>query len=155
MIAIVKQPRHESVPVWHGQFLAMMPAIDMYARDAFRKLRPDTREEMVQETLANAFVAFERLVQLDKADLAFASVLARYGVLQVRRGRRVGNRRNINDVTSQYAQFRKRVVVEQLDEQIGRTGHWRDVVLEDRRATPADTAAFRIDFADWLKRLPS
>jgi hypothetical protein len=27
---------------------------------------------------------------------------------------------------------------------------WKEVLIEDRRATPAEVAASRIDFADWL-----
>ena len=31
---------------------------------------------------------------------------------------------------------------------------WQEIVVEDKRATPADTAACRLDFAAWLVRLP-
>ena len=154
MIASAKPSQPQDLLAWHQTFMAMAPAIVTYARIAFRKLRADAREDMVQETLANAFVAFERLVRMGKGDLAFASVLARYGVIQARCGRRVGSSLNSNDIASSYAQFRKGVVVERLDEQDGRNGTWREIVLEDQRASPADVAAIRIDFETWLKRLP-
>ena len=50
-----------------------------------------------------------------KADLAYAGVLARYGVAQVNDDRRVGGRLNIRDVSSEYCQRRKGVTVERLD----------------------------------------
>ena len=31
--------------------------------------------------------------------------------------------------------------------------NWRELVVEDRHATPAEVASFKLDFADWLKRL--
>jgi hypothetical protein len=35
-------------------------------------------------------------------------------------------------------------------------GHdWRDIVVEDRRASPADIAAIGIDFSDWLDSVSS
>src|SRR5262249_52076538 len=33
-------------------------------------------------------------------------------------------------------------------------GRWRDWIVGDNRCTPADEAAFRLDFAAWLARLP-
>jgi len=32
-------------------------------------------------------------------------------------------------------------------------GCWGEILVEDKRATPADVAAWRIDFAEWLRRL--
>src|SRR5947209_6161471 len=32
-------------------------------------------------------------------------------------------------------------------------GRWEEIVVEDRSVSPADMASFKIDFADWLKRL--
>ena len=153
MIAIAKRPGKNPVPAWHEQFLAMMPTIITHACICFPNVRFEAREELVQEVLANCLVAFDRLVKMGKADLAYPSVLARYAVAQVRHGRRIGGQLNANDVSSSYAQRRNGIVVERLDEQDDRNGSWREIVVEDRRATPADTAACRIDFRDWLRRL--
>jgi hypothetical protein len=43
--------------------------------------------------------------------------------------------------------------VERLDHFSAEDGCWEEIVVEDRRATPADVAACRIDFAEWLRRL--
>jgi hypothetical protein len=76
----------------------MLFSIRRYARCAFRHLGAEQCEDAVEEVIANAAVAFARLAALGKTDLAYPTVLARYGIAQVRDGRRVG------DVLSPYAQ---------------------------------------------------
>jgi hypothetical protein len=83
----------------------------------------------------------------------YATPLATYAIKQVRAGRRTGNKLNVRDVSSPYCQQRKRVRVERLDHYDVDEGGWKELVVEDRRATPADVAATRIDFSDWLKSL--
>ena len=80
MIAIAKEKTQDVVPAWHKDFLAMVPAIYRYASISFRHLNPDAREEAIQETICNAMVAYHRLVELGKTDIAYASAVARYGV---------------------------------------------------------------------------
>lgn len=92
MIARAEPVRSRTTVTAWKMFLAMLPAITRHARVAFRNRRGDERDDLIQEVVANAAVAFMRLVQLGKADLAYPSVLARYGVAQVLEGRRVGNR---------------------------------------------------------------
>ena len=137
MIAAVKSP------AWHPVFLEMLPAIQRHARISFRHLYAEAREDLVQEVIANSLVAFLRLFSLGKAELAYPSVLARYGVAQARDGRRVGGHLNANDVLSHYAQQRKSIQVEWID----------DMMPEDRSATPAEVATARIDIAAWLETL--
>ena len=43
---------------------------------------------------------------------------------------------------------------DRLDQYPHRRNRWRKILVEDRRAGPAETAASRIDFTDWLRRLP-
>lgn len=156
MIApIKKRIGRKHVPAWHEGFLAMLPVIERHAKVAFRDLDPEARQEAVQEVIANTLVAFIRLVELDKSDLAYPTVLARYAVAQVRDGRRVGNRLNVRDVSSPYAQMRKGFQVERLDRYDKNDREWLEILVEDRHATPADVAASRLDFAAWLKSLSS
>jgi hypothetical protein len=75
-------------------------------------------------------------------------------VAQVRVGRRVGSRLRIGDVLSNYAQHQKGFQVERLDHFDGEENCWQEIVVEDKRATPAEIAACRIDFAEWIGRLP-
>jgi hypothetical protein len=146
--------RKKSPPAWHEAFLAMMPTVKAHAKIAFRHLLAEAREEAVQEVLCNACSAFARLVERGKADLAYPSVLARYGVAQVNAGRKVGCSLNINDVASDYCQRRKNVMVERLDAYDAEEDAWQEVIVEDKHAGPADVAITRIDFATWLELLP-
>ena len=153
MIVISKPSRSSKDSASCQRFLAMVPAITAHACFSFRTVRPEAREELIQEVLANCLVAFDRLAKMDKLDLAYPGALARLAVAQVRYGRRVANRLNIDDVTSEYAQRRQGFVVERLDQHNQRNGSWREIVVEDRRASPADLAVFRLDFQAWLRQL--
>ncbi len=139
----------------HDAFVAMLPQIKQQASIAFRSRRPEEREELTQEVIANAYVAFARLVQLGREEIAYATPLAMYAVRQVLSGRRVGTKLNIRDVTSPYAQAAGRVKVERLDQYDAGDCGWKEIVVEDRQASPADVAASRLDLATWFRTLPS
>ena len=49
----------------------------------------------------------------------------------------------------------KGVIVERLDRFDEDAEEWREIVIEDRRAGPAEIAATRLDFAAWLRSLPA
>jgi len=132
----------------------MLPAIETHARLVFRHLDPEAREDAVEETIANALVAFVRLVQLQKTDVAYPSALARYAVAQIHDGRRVGNRLNVRDVLSPYAQKQKDIQVERLDRFDKEDDCWVEAVVEDHRTPVPEQAAFRCDFPAWLASLP-
>ncbi len=146
--------RRTTRPDWHAEFLQMLPTIQQYASTAFRHLKAEAKQEAVQDVTANALVAFVRLVELGKTDVAYPTVLAGYGISQFRSGRRVGTSLNVRDISSDYCQRRKGVFVERLDRYDVQDSEWREIVVEDRQATPADIAATKIDFADWLQTLP-
>ena len=143
-----------SKPAWHRVFVEMLPAIRTHAKIAFRHLDREAREEAVQEVACNACCAVARLAQLGKLDLAYPSALARFGVAQVNDGRKVGCKLNIRDVLSSHCQRRKKVVVERLDYYDADEDAWREILIEDRHAGPAETAAARIDIGLWFATLP-
>ena len=136
-------------------FVEMLPAVCKAIHRGFRYLRGERREEAIQEALANAFVAFTRLVDLGRMQFAFPSALARFAVAQVGDGRRVGGKLNVRDVSSEYAQKRKRRRVEQLDQFNRHSAQWCEVVVEDYQTPIPDQVCFRIDFPEWLSRLPN
>jgi len=155
MIAPLKKARsRRPVPNWHRPFLAMLPAIIAHAKIAFRYLRPEARGEAVQEVVCNALKAFARLVQLKKVDLAYPSVLARFGVKQVKDHRKVGGHLNINDVMSRYCQVNKGVTIARIDQYDETQDEWTQLVVEDKNAGPAEIVRVRMDFSDWLASLP-
>jgi hypothetical protein len=151
MIAIAEPVKRQTrTSKWQTGFIAMMPDIMKYAQTAFRQLGSEARYEAVQEVIVSAMLAYFRLYQRGKVELAYPSVLARYAIAQYRDGRRVGTKLNCHDVLSPYARRMNGIQVESLDGRHGVDGSWREVLLEDKHAGPAETAAARIDFADWF-----
>lgn len=149
MITSYQRHSHSS----NDRFLELLPQIRDQARMAFRGLRPEAREDRIAEVTANAFCAFSRLVQRGKEDLAYATPLAQFAIRQVRAGRRVGTRLSVRDVNSRHGQTIHGITVERLDQYKAEEGEWQEVLIEDRRAGPAETAAARIDVAAWFRTL--
>jgi hypothetical protein len=154
MIAAIRnqEPRTET-SANNAAFETMLPAIRRTAQITFRKIRPELRDELIEEVIANCYVAYARLIERGQADRALPSPLARFAIAQVRAGRRVGNRLRISDALSSYAQYRKQFFVEPLDHFDEEEDCWQQILIEDKRATPAQIAICRIDFAEWLRRL--
>ena len=153
MITIAKL-LHEDVKLHENeQFVAMLPWIRHQASRAFCRFRPERKEDLIQEVIANAYCAFVALDRRGKANVAYATPLASFAIRQVLAGRQIGTRPNRRDVLSAQAHSAGEVVVERLDEFDQEQGDWRAALLEDRRATPADMAAARIDVAAWLRSL--
>ena len=141
-------------PAWHAAFEAMLPAIETQAQFAFRHLNPDARAEAIQETVCNCCQAYARLVELGKTDVAYPTVLARFGIRQTNEGRKVGGSLNVHDISSDYCQQRKDLLQERLDRHDSEEDAWAEILVEDKHAGPAETAIVRIDFATWLLYLP-
>jgi hypothetical protein len=96
-----------------------------------------------------------RLAELGKLDLAYAGPLANYAVAQVWGGRKVGSRLNCGDVMSPYCQRLKNVVVERFDHFDREENAWQEAVIQDTRTAPVpNIVSFRMDFRNWLAKLP-
>ena len=137
----------------HDQFLAMLPMIRENARFAFRHCKSDVREELIAEVVANAYCAFTRLARQGREDMAYATPLATYAIRQVRSGRGVGQPRNVHDLFSPTEVARRGATIERLDHFDDERHEWREVLVEDKKAGPAETAAARIGFAHWMRGL--
>ncbi|NLY02419.1 MAG: hypothetical protein GXY83_40555 [Rhodopirellula sp.] len=154
MITPPKQTRRPTASAYSVTFLSLLPAIREQARFACRTEKPERRQEFIAEVIANCWVAFVRLVERGLLDVIYPTPLAQFAIKQVRDGRRVGCKLNVRDVGSEYAQQAKHFMVERLDRYDAEEHEWREVLLEDRKAGPAETAAARIDIADWFDSLP-
>ena len=155
MVSFTKKRCRKLAPAWHARFLAMLPAIVTHARITFQHYDPESRAEAIQCVVASSFVAYARLVELDKEEIAYPSVLARLGCAQYRAHRRVGAKLNIGDVLGSYCQAKKHVIVERLDRFDNEEGAWQEAVVQDTRSAPVpDIVAFRCDFSAWLRSLP-
>jgi hypothetical protein len=154
MIAIAKpSPRPKQRSGWQQGFLVMMPDIVKSAHIAFRNLDPEAHHEAVQEVLVSAMLAYVRLFERNKVDVAYPTVLARFAIAQYRDGRRVSTKLNCNDVLSPYARRKKNFRVQTLTGGRGVHSSWRELLPENREAGPAETAAARIDITEWFESL--
>lgn len=140
-------------PQWHARFVAMLPQIEAVARRAFRKCQNELQAELVAAVVADSFVAYARLVELDREHDAYPSVLADFSVRRVGSGISVGSSRNMFDVGSRYSRLRTGAQVEPLHRRDS-DGQWDELLVEDRRdGCPAQTAALRVDFREWFAML--
>ena len=153
MIALQEPVCHKTSQAWHEGFIAMLPIIQQHACVAFQHLDKEAKEEAIAETIAHALVAYVRLFEQGKVDIAYPTVLGLYGARRVKIGRKVGMKLNVRDVASEYCQISKGISIKRLDRHDCEEG-WREILVEDRNAGPAEMAASRIDVADWFRRLP-
>ena len=151
---VISSPGPEP-PQWHATYLRMVPKIRLHAQMRFRHLNPADREEAVQEVIARSLLDFLRLLERGRGQVAYAGPLAHYAVAQVRGGRRVGGRLNVRDISSEHCQAHKNVSLKSLDGDGDASAGWQEILVENRRSTPAEIAATRIDFRAWLKTLPT
>jgi DNA-directed RNA polymerase specialized sigma24 family protein len=142
---------------FHEQFEAVLPKIKEAAGFSFRGLNPSDREEAIADVCAAAWSAWHGLIKRGKDPMEVGPIgILTNAIRYVRNGRRVGNKgsgRGRMDPWHWKAQKRDgfRIVSLASARQEGDLKAW---VANDHRSTPADHAAFLIDFEDWLDRLP-
>ena len=154
MIRIASQPSSsEKAEPWHDEFLTMLPTIQRQASIAFRGLPGETREDLIAEVVAQVLVAVKQLYDQGRLSVAHPSTLTDYAIRRVKVGRRVGMKLNVLDVSSVHCRLSKGVHLERLDRSDRENGEWFEVLVEDRHAGPAETAAARIDVNEWFQRL--
>ena len=136
---------------WQKNFLSVLPVVQNHAAVSFRHLHAEARAEATAHAVASAVVSYHALVRQDKLSQAYPGTLATFAVKAVNGGRQVGGHINSKDVLNPLAQKRRNIVVRSISRWDRQEGNWRDMVLETRRATPADQAAFNLDFHDWLQ----
>jgi hypothetical protein len=135
-------------------FVAFLPSIQRQATAAARRLPVPMRSEFVLDVIAAAYVLYARLASRELTALAYSTPLATYAIAHVRAGRSVGGHLNGHDVMSAHAQRCHGFGVVPLEEAVDRYGRsWREAVVGSKRYSPADAAAFRLDFDAWLERL--
>ena len=141
------------VPAWHRVFLSMLPTIIRYAKRAFRSCTPEEKQERVQNVVANSAAAVSALAKRGKLDLAYPTVLAKFGIRQTLDHRITGNSQSIRDVLSKLCQEQKGVKVERLDRFNDLEDCWEEAVVQDTRSLPVPSVVqFRLDFRQWLKQ---
>jgi hypothetical protein len=139
---------------WQANFLTLMPTVQTHARIQFANLPADQREEAIQEAVASACISYRTLVAQGKLHRVRPSALADFAVKHVRSGRHVGGQQNSNDVHSELAQKKHGLQLQSLAAPQKDQQAWQALLTEDRRMWPAELAAFRLDFAEWLRGFP-
>ena len=137
-------------------FLDVLSAVETHARIKFRRLRPERREEAIQEAIAAACANYQVLAARGRLEVAHPSTIADFAVRHVRIGRHVGGKQDAaKDVMSPVCQQRHGVRVARFYPRPSGTGTagWKQVAIEDRKIPIPDLAAFRIDFGQWLRSL--
>src|ERR1700716_2548292 len=144
MIAFNNERRETT---WQQSFVAMLPEIEQKLRLAFCRLDPEAREDAIEEGVVHSLLAYLRLHDQGRAEVATSSSLAWYGSRQVKRGRPAAGRMNGKDPLSRYAQIGNGI---QIDRQ---TSNWIDAIVEDKRAPVADQVAAKMDVGAWFATL--
>ena len=149
MIAMLRNDSDDT-QFMQQRFLAMLPQIRRQALRAFRNAGAEARTELTQEAIALAYGMFVRLVRQGKAAVAYPTPMAQFAIRQVRAGRRVGCRQNVHDIMWPHPRCARG---HQFAAHPERAAGLNLMLCEDRHAGPAETAAARLDVADWFRKL--
>jgi hypothetical protein len=144
MIAFNKE---QNETTWQASFVAMLPEIEQKLRLAFSGLNPEASEDAIEQGVVHSLLAYVRLVEQGRPEVATASSLAWYSSRHVRRGRPAGGRMNGKEPLSRYGQISNDIEVEL------QSGNWIHTLVEDKRASVADQVAAKMDFSAWFATL--
>jgi hypothetical protein len=140
------------------QFEAALPKMNKTFDFHFRGLRWQERREAAAEARAAAWAAWCSLLRRGKNPLevgavGVANTVARHVKGQYKSGREAVREIAVDSVDSGLDAHGFHAV--SFERGVNERGDlWRDWLATDNRYTPADEAAFRIDFAAWLASLP-
>jgi Sigma-70 region 2 len=133
-----------------AKFLAHLPKIRRHARFALRHVGcPDTRADLVAETVALAWKHFARLVERGKRPERFVTTLALRCTQAVRAGRRLAGSDSSRDVLSPVARARHGFAVCLCGGGGGVLGVLAGTLAADTKGRVPEQAAFRLDFPRW------
>jgi hypothetical protein len=149
------KPKAPSLEKMHQQYLAILPIIERHGRIYFRHRNADQKEELIAEMVALCWEWFRRLTERGKDPTQFPVHLAILAARRVKCGRKFCGQEKSKEVTSFLAQQRGHfmtVTLPACEADLDRICPL--TALTDNTVTsPADQAAFRIDFRDWLETL--
>jgi hypothetical protein len=146
MIAVNNERNNNEIN-WQAHFVSMLPEIKQRLRRAFRHLDPESREDSIQEGVVHCLLAYARLHEKHRREVATPSTLTWYSVRQVKRGRPAVGRMNGKEPLSRYAQIGNGVRIER------QTSNWIDAIVQDKRAPVADQVAVKLDVCAWFATL--
>jgi len=141
---------------FHEEFTVLLPQLTRAARFVFRRRNATDQEEAIADTQAAAWSAWSGLIKRGRNPLEVGpSAILSFAIRFVKHGRRIGNPgcgRGRMDPWHWKAQRRGGFRIVSLAS-ARQSGEWKAWVVNDHKSTPAEHAAFVIDFQDWLGRL--
>lgn len=146
--------REECQATWQSEFVKLLPEIERRLRLAFCRLTEEARDDAIEEGIVHSLLTYIRLFEQSRTESVSASNIAWYAAKQVKHGRPAAGHMNGCDVSSAYCQVQRGLSLVSLDQRDETSGEWREVMVEDRHSGPAEVAATRVDFSDWLASLP-
>jgi hypothetical protein len=146
MISINNESQNDETN-WQSAFVAMMPEIEQKLHLAFCRLDPEAREDAMEEGVVHSLLAYSRLHEEGRAEVATPSSLAWYSSRHVKRGRPAGGRMNGKEPLSRYGQISNDIEIER------QSGNWIDTLVEDSRAAVPDQVAAKMDVGAWFATL--
>jgi hypothetical protein len=154
MVAAIQEQSAVHPPEWNERFVALLPQILEVIRFALRRSPRHLREEHTADCIALSFAAFVGLMRSDKEHAVYPTALARFAILGVAGGRKLGSSEGYRDVMSCSARRRYGFSVFSLSRKPTDVV-WEAALVEDRhgRSTPAEIAICRLDFKSWLSGL--
>jgi DNA-directed RNA polymerase specialized sigma24 family protein len=143
----------------HRAFDAALGRIDAVLRHQFRTWPRARRRDAIDDARAYTWLAWHGLLARGQDPIAVGvTAIAVNACRAVRNGRSVGSARSVGrgamDVHHPRARLATGIRVVSLERLGGPPGRWQDWLAAGDRYGPANEAAFRIDFADWLAALP-
>jgi hypothetical protein len=137
-------------------FLTVFPVVRAVACKHFGGLNcPARRDDLISESIALAFAWCRRLVIRGRDPTAFPAALARLAVRAAACGRRLAGQERVNDVPSAACRRRHGFAVVALPAgEPAVAPEIADALAGHTKAPVAKQVAFKIDFGDWLARLP-
>jgi hypothetical protein len=132
---------------WQQSYIDLLPEIEQKLRFAFCRLDKEAREDAIEEGVVHSLLAYVRLHEHGRAEVATASSLAWYSSRHVKRGRPACGRMNGKDPLSRYGQISNDIVIER------QRGNWIDAIVQDKRAAVADQVAAKLDIEAWFTTL--
>jgi Sigma-70 region 2 len=137
-------------PDTHASFLEHLPKIREHARFALQHVGcPDTRADLVAETVALAWKHFDRLARRGRKPERFVTTLALRCTQAVRAGRRLAGSDGVTDVLSPVARARHGFTVHRFGDRQPESGVLAEALAAGTKGRVPDRAAFRLDFPRW------
>lgn len=133
------------------KFVGYMPFIENYAGKAFRGYRQQQREELIHDTISNAWKGYCQAIEGGKDPEVFIKQIAKHAVLHTKSRRFIDGQENVRDVMSDRCKQRYGVVRQAIpDHAENQDGEPLGELADSRHVSPAHQAAFAMDTADYL-----